>query len=120
MFKNISSLEKTMRAILVELNEQNSFPDIENNKDLAYALFCCCEQKYILNLDYCQNANRDYIFQKTGNVLISKDGLMFIKRTSFWGSIARKFFSVLHGTFGFLLGILSSLIVAFLTQYFGL
>lgn len=44
MFKNISALEKSMRSILTTLNESGSVPYIENNQDLAYSLFCCCEK----------------------------------------------------------------------------
>ncbi|UYJ45571.1 MAG: hypothetical protein OGM16_12165 [Lachnospiraceae bacterium] len=120
MFKNISALEKSMRSILTTLNESGSVPYIENNQDLAYSLFCCCEKKYILNLEYGQNANRDYIFQATGNVRVSKKGLEFIKETSFSHLFLRNLFSFLHGAFGFLLGIVSALIIAFLTRHFGL
>lgn len=118
MFKTLSSLEKTMRSILINLNRNNSLPDVETDKKAAYALYCCCMHRYVLNLATCQNANRDYLFQKTGNVHVSEEGLQFLKETSFLVILARSIFTLLRGAWGFLLGVLSSLLVVYLIKYF--
>ncbi len=120
MFKNLHSLKTTMRSILINLKKNNDLPDIEHDKDMAYALFCCCEHGYVLNLPCCQTVNGNYHFQKTGNIIVSEAGLAFIKQTSYFSFFIKKLFSLLHGMLGFLLGILSALIISYLRQYLGL
>lgn len=117
MFKNLSSLEKTMRFILVNYNKTSMFPDVENNRDLAYALYCCCERKYLINLYVNQTCSGDYIFQATDNLRVSLEGLKFIKETSFQELLIQNIFSLLRGILGFFLGIISTLIVDYLSRY---
>lgn len=119
MFKSLNSLEKCMRKILISINNDDFSPDLEDNRDLAYAIYCCCEEGYILNLFYDQNANRDYIFQRSANMRVSKKGLEFIKQTSPIGLLKHNIFELLKGVAGYLLGIISALIVALITWHFG-
>lgn len=119
MFTNLNELEKTMRTLLISLNTNDFHPDLDNNRDLAYALYCCCEDGLILNLACDQNANRDYIFQLTSNTHISKKGLQFLKDTSPFGLFKHNLFILLKGSLGFLLGIISTVIAAFIIWNFG-
>lgn len=119
MFKNTRSLEKCMRQILIEINDNNFNPDLENNRDLSYALYCCCEEGYIINLHHIQVVSGDYAFQKTSNTRVSKKGFEFIEATSPLGLFKQNLFSLLRGVLGFILGILSATIIALISWSYG-
>ena len=119
MFKKLSTLEKSMRSILLGF-QSGKIPDIENDKNTAYALYCCCEKGYLLNLHCCQACTGDYLFQKTDNMLVSFDGLKFLKDTSFSGRILHAAFDALRGLSGFILGILATVCAQYLIRTFGL
>lgn len=119
MFKKLSSLEKSMREILLAL-QSGDITGNEGDKDFAYALYCCCEKGYILNLHYSQVCTGEYVFQKSQNILVSFDGLKFLKETSLTGRISKSIFDVLRGLSGFLLGILATVCAQYLIYLFGL
>lgn len=109
MFKSLNDIERKMRKILIDFKSDGQYPDV-SDKENAYAFYLCCKQEYIANVFIAQNANRDYLFQKSGNDHITKEGLKFIRDMSLGFRIKNAIFDVLKGTWGFLLGILSTVI----------
>lgn len=120
MYKNVNTFNQKVRNILIDLNSSDTLPDISNDADTSYALFFCCDKELIINLHYVQNANGDYLFQKSGNTRVSEAGLRFIQDYSRLGRVKRALFSVLKGTWGFILGVASALLISWLSKYFGL
>ena len=102
-----------MRKILVDFKNKNEYPDIANQDD-AYAFYLCCDKKYIANVFVFQNANRDYLFQKSGNDHITELGLRFIKETSLFGILVHNVFSLLKGTLGFIIGVITTVVSAYI------
>ena len=119
MYKNISALEKAIREILIELNQTNQLPSVENNKDLAYALYCCCEHKFIANLVAYQCMDMNYVFDSNGNVHVTEAGLQFIDSTSFLNIFKKNLFTILKGTAGFVIGVVGTLVASYFVWYFG-
>lgn len=117
MYKSLTSLENKMREILIDFKDSNIYPDTKN-KDIAYAFYLCCERNYIANVYVAQNCNGDYLFQMSGNDHITDKGLEFIHNTSRHVKILHSVFNVLKGTFGFLLGIIATVISAYIVWYF--
>lgn len=113
MFQSLSALEAQMRKILVDFKNHNSYPDV-TNQDAAYAFYLCCNKGYISNVFTLQNANRDYLFQKSGNDHITEDGLKFIRDTSFLRRFVYGIFAILRGTLGFVLGVATTVISAYI------
>lgn len=110
MFNSIDQLEKTMASILHHVQDVGRPPCPNGDSNLAYALFCCCEDGYIINLPHQQNQNADYIFDLTANVLVSEAGLRFLKNKSMLNRIKLAAYDILKGTLGYILGISSSAI----------
>lgn len=119
MFKSLSQLEKSMRFVLLTIQKGETL-DIENDRNLSYALFCCCEKKYILNLHCTQVLTGDYVFQKTDNIQISYEGLEFLSSTSKAQLLMNNFLSTLHGFSGFIFGIIATVAAQYLIRFFGL
>lgn len=117
MFKSLSSIERKMRQVLILFKDTGEYPNV-NDKDTSYAFYLCCKKEYIANVFVCQNANRDYIFQKSGNDHITEKGLKFIHDASPMSRFSHSLFNILKGTMGFLLGIIATVISAYIVWYF--
>lgn len=120
MYKNLYDLHKAMRLILKNYNDTSILPDVTDNSDLSYALFCCCKNEYLLNLQVSRNCNGEYLFQKTGNIIISENGYQFLKDTSLFRSIIRKVYKFSKNVIIYICGIISALVIAYLTHRLGL
>jgi len=116
MFKKLSHLEKSMRSILKSIKTTNNCHDIFNNfsKENANAFHICINRKYIENVDERQDADGNYHYASLGNTYVNDNGLKFIRDMSLVFRIKNAIFDVLKGTWGFLLGILSTVIAEIL------
>lgn len=117
MFRSLDALESSMYSILKHLISTNSLPPVNDDRDMRYALFCCCEKGYILNLPHNQNMDADYLFDTTANVLVSDNGLRFLKDKSLLNRIKLGIFDILRGTLGFILGVLSTALATYLGSH---
>ncbi len=117
MYKSLNSLENKMREILIDFKDSNKYPDA-SDKDTAYAFYLCCEREYIANVYTSQNCNGDYLFQMSGNDHITDKGLEFIKNTAFSFRLKNTIFNALKGTLGFILGIIATVVSAYIVWYF--
>ena len=113
MFKTLNQLEQKIRKVLIDFKSTGEYPDI-SDKDTAYAFYLCCQKNYITNVFTAQNANRDYLFQKSGNDHITEDGLNFIRNTSLVRRITSAIFSLLKGTLGFIIGVAATVISTYI------
>ena len=112
MFKKLNHMEKSMCAILKELNSTTDCHSILNNftLDSANAFHECCQNNYVNNIDEYTDSNGHYHFSSLGNTHVNQNGLKFIRAMSLAFRIKNGIYDVLKGTFGFFLGILSTII----------
>ena len=116
MFKTLNSLENKMRSVLKEL--------MKSSKPMTYvcslsidesnALEECLKRNYVNELKSWPDENGNYHFDPYPNIHVSYEGLDFIKKTSFIHRILQSIFDLLKGTLGFILGILSTIISAYI------
>lgn len=112
MFKKLSHLEKSMCSILNEINNTTDCHTLFNNFDSARAnaFHECINNNYVNNVDEYKDSNGNYHFSSLGNTHVNQNGLQFIRNMSLALRIRNAIFDVLKGTFGFLLGIVSTVI----------
>ena len=85
--------------------------------DESNALHECLWLKYVIGLFEFQDGNGYYTFSSFKNVFVSEDGLAFLSDNSLRKRILKSLpFQILKGMTGYLLGILSAIIVN-LTSY---
>lgn len=116
MFKKLSDLENAMRSILIQIKDSNNCHLIFNtlSTDSANALYECVNRKYINNIDAYADALGNYHFASLGNTHINADGLKFIRDMSPSFRFKNAAFSLLKGTLGYILGVITPLTVQFL------
>lgn len=108
MFKKMNDLEKSMSTLLNHINASGTIPPIPYGSDESIALHQCLENGYIENLAEWKDGNGNYHFDTLGHVHLNQKGLEFLRYMSRGFRIKNTVFDVLKGTFGFLLGILST------------
>lgn len=120
MFKSLDSLEKTMRNVLLSVINKNSISNLSlTDNNIAYALHECIKNDYITGILEHKNANGKYKFNPMPCIMVTREGLEFIKATSKINIILFNIFSILRGLCGFLIGIIGTLIVAYISWYNG-
>ena len=120
MVKSINVLNKKIRYILKNICRSNSELVIKSHdKDVLFALHECIQRDFLENIREWKNANGEYRFNKMGEIRVTGKGLIFLKETAFINIILQGVFKIFRGFLGFLLGIISSLIIAYLTWKFG-
>lgn len=109
-----------MRFILKNICKSNSILVIESHdKDILFALHECLQRDFLENIGEWKDANGDYHFDRMGEIRVSGKGLNFLKETSFSNIILQGLFKVFRGILGFILGIISGLVIAYLTWELG-
>lgn len=120
MFKSLDSLEKTMRNVLLSVINKNSISNLSlTDSNIAYALHECIKNDYITGILEHKNANGKYKFNPMPCIMVTREGLEFIKATSKINIILFNIFSILRGLCGFLIGIIGTLIAAYISWYNG-
>lgn len=113
--RTLTQPEKDMRKIILAVKNGDPIPNHED-PNINYALYECCKNEYLLNIEYGKNANGHFTFHKT-NPLVGNAGYLFLQETSRSRLILSNLFKLLKGTIGFLLGIIASIIAAVITNY---
>lgn len=121
MVESIYALNKKIRYILKNICKSNSRLVIESqDKDVLFALHECLQRDFLENIEEWKDANGDYHFNRMGEISVSGKGLIFLKETSFANIVLQGVFKIFRGFLGFILGIISSLLIAYLKRKFGL
>ena len=120
MFKSLNSLEKTMRKVLLLTIKDNNISNLDLfDNNISYALHECIKNDYITGIQEHKNANGKYKFNPMPHIMVTQNGLAFIKATSKVNIILSNIFSILRGVCGFLIGIIGTLIVTYISWYNG-
>ena len=120
MIKSISELNKKMPYVLKDVCKRNGELVIDlYDKDVRFALHECLQKGYLENLEEWIDANGDFHFNKMGEIRVSSDGLKFIQETTCLNSILQGVFKIFRGFLGYVIGIISSLIIAYFVWKFG-
>ena len=109
-----------MRFVLKQICKNSYNVVIESeDKDVLFALHECLQKDFLENIEEWKDANGDYHFNRMGEIRVSGKGLVFLKETDFSNMILQGLFKVFRGALGFVLGIISGLIIAYLTWKLG-
>lgn len=120
MIKSISELNRKVRYVLKDVCKNNGELSVDlSDKDVRFALHECIQKGYLENLTEWIDGNGSFHFDKMGEIRVSSAGLKFIKETAYLNIIIQGIFKIFRGVFGFVIGIISSLIIAYLIWKFG-
>lgn len=116
MFKSIFSLEASMRKSLnsIAKNGDLSQLDVKLGNDTSYAIHLCIKNNYVSNLSEWIDGNGDYHFAMLGTLRVTDIGLKFIHDTSIFNRILAFMFRFMKGTFGFFLGVISTVLAEYI------
>ncbi len=116
MFKSIFSLEASMRKVLNSIIVNGNFSDlgVTPGTDISYAVHICIKNSYISNLSEWKDGNGNYHYSALGTLHVTDAGLKFIHDTSTFNRALNFIFRFLKGTFGFFMGILSTVLAEYI------
>lgn len=120
MIKNLGQLKREQRKILKIICSGDKERVVSIlNPDMPLALHECIKNGFVENIDEWKDGNGNYHFERIGHVMVTGEGLKFIKDTSFVTSFVHLVFKILKGTLGFIIGVISTVIAAYLVWKFG-
>ena len=120
MIKNLGQLKREQRKILkIICSGDQKRVVLLLNTDMPLALHECIKNGLVENIEEWKDANGNYHFEQIGHVMVTGEGLKFIKDTSFVTSFVHFVFKILKGTLGFVIGVISTVIAAYLVWKFG-
>lgn len=109
-----------MRNVLLSVIANNNISKIDlSDNNVSYALHECIKNDYITGVLEHKNGNGKYKFNSLPHIMVTREGLIFIKSTAKISIIISNIFNILKGVWGFLLGIFASLLVAYISWRFG-
>lgn len=105
-----------MRFVLKKICKNKYKLVVESDdKEVLFALHECLQRDFLENLDEWKDGYGDYHFDKMGEIRVSAKGLTFLEETSSIHMILQGLFKVFRGLLGYVLGIVSGLIIAYIT-----
>lgn len=117
-FKNINELNKAMRSLIINVRDNQGIPSTVNtDKSMAFALYECCKNEYILNVHYSQVISGNYTFQITDNTCVGEKGYIFLQETSSKRQVINY---IIKSIWGIFLTIAGSVIAAAIIHLLGI
>ena len=122
MFNKLSEVQKEKRRVLTGIIKTGELPKDIGLAGTNYIVYNCYKNKYLGNIVYSdKNANGIHFFQLIKeDLFITEEGLLFLKETSKLNIIVQNLFKIFKGLLGYILGILSTLLVTYLIWKFNL